>query len=149
MRDHAPYGALPVQETVYERLEHLQEEGTIAGVTTAAWGGLIETVPIAATEGFVPPARARVDEFETWAARHGVTLKPAFETREIGLLTADETREAIVPPVVCLAVYQGDELKRVFPHADGEAVHTVHDGLDRLETDADQFTTDEPELAVR
>lgn len=46
----------------------------------------------------------------------------------------DETREVWVVPLVTLAVYEGDRLEAVYPHADGDCVRTVDDGLATLET---------------
>lgn len=147
-RDLAPYGATNVQETVWERLQQLKEEGAITDISINAWGGRIDAAAMAAIEGCVPPAREVVDTFTTWASEREYSLQPAFETREVGLLVSEETREVIVPPIICLAVYDADELHAVFPYSDGEAVHSVGDGLDLLEADDDRFTAGKPEIAA-
>lgn len=46
----------------------------------------------------------------------------------------DGTREVWVVPLLTLAVYEEDELEAVYPHADGDRVRTVDDGLATLET---------------
>lgn len=75
-----------------------------------------------------------VSDFERWAEEHGHTLAPAFSCRECGSMLDDETREVTVVPLVTLAVYEEDRLRAVYPHADGERVRTVDDGIRTLET---------------
>ncbi|WP_425433276.1 HTH domain-containing protein [Haloarcula nitratireducens] len=42
--------------------------------------------------------------------------------------------------MLCLAVYEHDELGTVFPYTDGECTYTVGDGLSRLETEPEDLT---------
>lgn len=130
VRDCAPSGATNVQDTDCGRLQQIKDEGKITDVPMNVWGGRIDAEAADTMEGGVSPAREAVDTFETWASEHGYSLQPAFETRAIGSLVTDETREVIVPPIICLAVYDGNDLQAVFPYSDGEAVHTVSECLD-------------------
>ncbi len=37
-------------------------------------------------------------------------------------------------PLLCLAVYEAETIRAVYPHVNGEDVHTIHDGVDALES---------------
>jgi hypothetical protein len=41
----------------------------------------------------------------------------------------------LVVPAFCLAIYEGDRISAVYPHADATDSYTVHDGVDALETE--------------
>lgn len=145
-RGLAPYGATNVRERVCDRLRQLKDEGKITDISMATWGERIDAAPVDAREAFVSPAQEAVTEFETWALEHSYSLQPAFETREIGLPVTGQRREVVVPPVVCLAVYDDSELQAVFPYSDGETVYTVSNCLDLLEADDTRFTADNSEI---
>lgn len=74
----------------------------------------------------------RYEEFADWAASRAVRLDPFFSTR--GVYSPENGREfdALVLPICCLAVYEGDALVELYPHADGERTVSVGDGIDRL-----------------
>ena len=44
-----------------------------------------------------------------------------------------DPKEVVDLPIVCLAVYEDDDLRTVLPCADGDDIYTVGDGLDALE----------------
>lgn len=71
-----------------------------------------------------------VTEFERWAADRDCTLRPAFERRSARV--PEETR--LMLPLLCLAVYEAEAIRAVYPHVNGEDVHTIHDGVDALES---------------
>lgn len=136
IREDTPYCVHDVQERTYERLQCLQEAGRIASVTSHLWNP-IETTPKKTSQEHTAVYRERLSEFKAWANEHSRSLTPGFKTRPISSLFAEEEQEVIVPPMLCLAVYKNDKLRSVFPNADGDCVHTVGDGLDRLESETD------------
>lgn len=127
LRTLAPAGSYGFQREIIDRLDRLDERNELDGFETDVWGAQI---PVgSATEQY-----ETYREFESWADRHGVSLAPAFERREIGSLVAEETHEAIVPPLVCLALYdRDDEVRAVYPHADGDRIYTVADGVEGID----------------
>ncbi|MFB6141236.1 MAG: HTH domain-containing protein [Halosimplex sp.] len=83
-----------------------------------------------------PPADADArDRYVTcseWARERGLSLRPAFGTRECYAMDTGERGEWVVFPALTLAVYEGGDLAAVYPHADGERYRSVGDGLDAL-----------------
>lgn len=132
VREQAPGGARDRQRSVYDRLQTLDREDAIERFTVTTWS---KTVALS-DDGGIPAvgeqARTKYDEFEEWATRRGYDLTPAFDRRSHSPMLAAPYEE-IVFPVVCVAVSEGDQLRAVYPHSEGETVHTVEDGLDVLE----------------
>lgn len=126
LRALASAGAHGFQREIVDRLDHLVEQGKLDSFETDVWGAQI---PVAdPTEQY-----ETYREFESWADRRGVSLAPAFERREFGSMVADETREVIVLPLVCLVLYDRGELRAVYPHADGDRIYTVADGVEAVD----------------
>ncbi|WP_349674914.1 HTH domain-containing protein [Haloarcula sp. JP-L23] len=136
LRGNPPACVRDAQEEAYERLQRLKRAGRIPSVTSHVWEP-IETTPRATDPEHTAVYRETISEFRDWANERGYSLCPGFQTRDMTPMLADESREEIVPPILCLAVYVDDTLTTVFPHADGECVHTVTDGLDRLEAETE------------
>lgn len=83
-------------------------------------------------------------EFREWASAAGVHLAPCFDTRECYADASGEKRTELVLPVLCLAVYEDDELVDVTPHATEDGVVTVTDAIERLAADNDRHSGEEP-----
>lgn len=132
LRAFPSHGITDVRHRALTRLHRLADAGTLASVNVDVWGGHAVTESL--TDHDDAAAAAVVPDFERWAEEHGYTLAPAFACRERGSMLDDETREVWVVPLVTLAVYEGDRLEAVYPHADGDRVRTVDDGLATLET---------------
>lgn len=115
--------------SIVERLDRLDSEGRVGSVETHTWPE--ELCPV---EGAVAD---RYEEFDAWADANGVALDPFFETRECRCLASDRSDTALVLPVLCLAVYEGGDLRAVYPHATGDGVRTVDDGIAALATRTD------------
>lgn len=135
VRDLTPPGVSDRQETVYEQLERLEDRGRVAEVTVEVWGKQVraepDTLP-AADDAGTCTVRSTYEEFEAWAERTGNDLEPAFSVHTLGSMVADERERAIRFPVMCLAVYDVDDLVAVAPRSTDEGVHTVDDCLDAL-----------------
>jgi hypothetical protein len=83
-------------------------------------------------------ALATYEEFRDWAERNGHSLEPAFERRTRSYVGLDRVDEVVVFPVVSLAMYDGSQLKGVFPCTDEDRTYTVGDALEAFERgDAD------------
>lgn len=155
LRAQAPYGVNGTQTEIIDRLDTLFETGRITEFDIDVWG---TSMGINVPEGRDPGGvRETVAEFEQWAADHDCTLRPAFNRRRTGLIgDGEENRsESLVLPVLCLAVYDGETIKAVYPHGDGEDVRTIHDGVEALESMATtgehsgEEGFDEPPLSVQ
>lgn len=123
------YGTYDAQQSVIDRVESLADRGIFdeAGVESE-W----ESVQIGAGESRAD-ALATIEEFEDWAAANGFSLAPAFQRRERYVTGSTVRREAVVFPVVALAVYEGPELRAVLPSSDEFGHYTVHEALEGFE----------------
>lgn len=136
VRDLTPGGAHDRQEAVYEQLLQLQEDGLIADGSVEVWGTQVraeaDTNPVA-DDASTSTARSIYKEFEAWADRNGHHLEPAFSTHTLGSLVTEEPGQTVIRfPVMCLAVYDDDELLAVVPCSTDEGVRTVDDCLAAL-----------------
>lgn len=134
------FGARTRQRETLERVESLEESQAVEETDAHGWPDRVR--PEEASAHGVP-----IDEFTAWADDRGVDLEPAFERRVDTSSITGETRERIVLPIMCLAVYEGDSLACVAPHVDGVETYTVGDCLDDLEAIAESAAT-EPEPSV-
>lgn len=115
------------------------------GYTVHVWGRRIcPDAPVADTDigRFV---LGRIETFEDWARRSGLSIGSFFDTREVHSSITDESYTAITVPSIALAEFRGDELRRVTPHSDGGTVRTVDDHLDALEADDRKRSEEEVE----
>lgn len=114
-------------------LERLEAENVLDEFTVGAW-----------------PAEVRLDDprphgevvdlfeaFDAWAEQWNVSIRPPFsvETRRSEII--GETRDVLITPIQCLAIYVNGVLVEVFPHStartDGGETYTVADALTLLE----------------
>ncbi|MDL5363096.1 HTH domain-containing protein [Halalkalicoccus sp. NIPERK01] len=137
VRTLGPAGLNPPQIEVINRLQMLADEGPVDELDVDVWGPSMGT-----TQDRRNPTetRERVAEFEHWATEQGYTLRPAFQwqSSESAGDTGSQKQE-IVTPLITLAIYTENEgaLQVVYPHVDGEDVCTIHDGVEALESMAD------------
>ena len=133
LRTLGPSGLNPPQIEVIDRLQTLTENGPLDDLDVGMWGPSMESTQ---TEHRDPlDTRETVAEFKRWADAYGYTLQPAFDWHSSG---STETGDGqIVTPLLTLAVYKGERLKVVYPHVDGDEVHTIHDGVEALESMAE------------
>lgn len=78
--------------------------------------------------------RKLVTDFRQWADEQGYSLRPAFEWRSTE--TEDTGGGEIVTPLITLAVYTENTLQAVYPSVSDtdNDVHTIHDGIEALES---------------
>lgn len=129
VREAATGGVLSGRSTAIARMRGLREAGVIDEFVVNVWGRHVSpsiAEDVSGTASRIPDA---VFAFERWAMANGRDLRPGFERRERSTFLDEESHQVIVLPTVCLAVYEDDELRGVYPSADGERVHTVREGL--------------------
>lgn len=144
VRTLGPSGLNPPQIEVINRLETLAEsEGApIAELDVDVWDASMGLTQSDASD--LEEFHHRISEFEQWAVENDCTLGPAFKRRGTNSAAATETKtetettdtqeEVIIPPLLCLAVYDGETIAAVYPHGDGEEVSTIRDGIEALES---------------
>lgn len=117
----------PVHATL-RRLQRLDREGLLTDLRVQVWPAAVRRSPEA--------VETTVDEyyaqFAAWADREGKAIEPAFEVCPRHSRFTGESHEVLRPPMLCLALYEDDRLGAVFPHTDGDGVHTVADAVDAL-----------------
>lgn len=132
LRTLAPYGIDRTQKEIIDRLRDLVEDGPLTDLDVDAWGASVR-----ATGGNdVAAVQETVDEFTCWAERNDCSLTPAFEWRATDSFLDEEpeSESVVVLPLLCLAVYDDGKLEAVYPHRDDDEVHTIHDGVEALES---------------
>lgn len=136
LRSVAPGGVNDAQRRALRSLRSAEERGDLDDVVADAWGTALACAEIAPEETSVA---SLLREFDRWAAAHDRTLEPAFQRRVTESMVGGD-RESVKLPLVCVALYDGDELVSVVPHCDGDDVYTVQDCLDALEALPDATT---------
>ncbi len=122
-------GTYDAQKRVLDRLNRLDEQGVFDNAELAStWDG-IETYA-----GDVrPEAIETYREFQDWAEANDFTLEPGFDVRERYVTGTTEKRDAVIFPVVALAIYVDDDLRAVLPSADRFGHYTVHEAIEGFE----------------
>lgn len=128
LRESCPYEATQRQRKVVSHLHRLEETGVIGDLSVDCWGVRSHISPDCST------AYDTYERLAEWATEAGCTLEPGFDHVERTSMVGEGEDESLVLPILCLAVSRGDVLEAVFPHARGEEIFTVTDGLRALET---------------
>ena len=122
-------GTYEAQKRVLDRLRSLDDLGVFDRTgLEATWEG-IETY----ASDVRPEAVETYEEFRAWAAANGFTLEPAFDRREWYVTGTTETREAVIFPVVAMAIYVDEDLRAVLPSSDDYGHYTVHEAIEGFE----------------
>jgi hypothetical protein len=146
VRDSANTAIGDRPQTIYERLVRLRDDGKIDGVDAEIWGKQVRARTPTNPTDEIRSARARekYEELESWAKRNGHDLEPAFSTHTVGSLV-DTGRETVIRfPVICLAVYDADDLLTVAPCTTEDGVRSVDDCLDMLRSETEARDAAEP-----
>lgn len=122
-------GTYGPQKRVLDRIQSLESQGVFdTAELEATWDGI---------ETYAPDVREEAvetyEEFESWAEANDFSLEPAFDTRPRYVEGTTDVREAVIFPVVALAIYVDDELRAVLPSADTYGHYTVHEALEGFE----------------
>lgn len=125
----APMLLEPVDAHV-ETLRACEREGTIADLLLRSWPEKVRLDEASPDREVLQ----RFEEFEGWADRQGVSVRPPFEVRERTSSVTGEFSERLVTPLIAVALYDGSRLAGVYPHtADGET-YTVEDAIATVRT---------------
>jgi len=142
VRSLSPSGLRERQEDVLGRLDALEENDTIETYSVEVWGKQLALKDAHRSD----PGERISDHLESlreWAATHGYSLKPFFETKTIDSKFTGGPYTRTEFPVMTLVEYMGDEIQFVSPCADGDSITTVSDRLNELETNgADSYVPD-------
>lgn len=129
VRSDLPAPAKRCRQNTTARLEALVTSGVIDEFSVTSWA---KRVPREMDSAVGEAERDLFRTFRSWARTTGTSLTPFFDTRECYSWTTGERQTQLVLPAVCLALYDGDELVAVAPHADESGSVGVSDCLDRL-----------------
>jgi len=135
VRDTTAYGVADRVRAVHDRLRKLERRGDLSEVDLNVWGRAVSVSGDSVTD-ISGTIGAKIDEFVDWAEREEQALEPAFAVRKRNPVTVPGSETVLSLPLVCLAVYDEDDLLAVFPHTDDDDVRRVHDCLDGLERGA-------------
>ena len=128
-----PGGVHDEQLAILERLEVFEDAGPVDDWSVTIWGDRLCECEVCTSTTAGRLASERVREFRNWSERADESVSLPFEHREV---TADVTGtdfEAMVPPRLTIAIYDEDQLLRVYPCTADGTHYTVTDGLDWLE----------------
>lgn len=103
----------------------------IAEVEVKTWGSVNPALEELSDSG--PSVSLTVKSFQAWADHEGYTLRPAFDQRETHSLLNSRPVAEIQVPIVCVAVYEDDDLCCVAPCSDGGQKYSVEQCLAALE----------------
>lgn len=131
VRSLAPEGAEERQRAVIERLERLEADGRIGGFVVIIWGKKFCPATADRTE-IGRLSRRFLSEFDEWSARTKLSVAPFFEVKNSYSAVTDESKTAIVYPLLALAEYDGTELVHVSPCRGSSENCSVEDHLNAL-----------------
>jgi hypothetical protein len=131
LRNSVPFHAKARQLVTRSRLRSLQSAGVVDEVRVDTWAN--RTTDTDRNENRSLPV---LDELQAWADEHGVRLTPGFDSHDTHCGFTGRDFRTTVFPVVCLAVYEHDELVGVYPHSTDSGSVSVADCLSVLEAGA-------------
>ena len=141
-RGDLPQPAAERQSAVIERLGTIAASDSLDAFDVVHWA---KRVPI---DGDTAREQSLVESFDQWAADRDVSLAPCFDTRDCYSEETGSRRTELVLPVLCLAIYEDDELVEVAPHGTGDDVVTVADCIERLASEDREERRDDPLLTT-
>lgn len=115
--------------TVIDRLGSLRASGELSEFSVTTWP---EEIALTG-ENRQTELLETIDAFESWAADHGLSLRPPFETRTASLLVGD-SEDVLVTPMMLAAAYEDGDLMGIYPCTDGAETWTIPEFLDGIET---------------
>ncbi|PGF17441.1 hypothetical protein CP556_15930 [Natrinema sp. CBA1119] len=131
-------------DTKIDALHRLDSAGHIGNLVIHAW-------PDAITLTDQAPYSDAIDAFEqmeAWASEYGGSIQPPFSVRTSTSTFTNETQTTLRTPMMCLAVYVGEQLVNVFPHSWGDDHHGVMDAIAALRTEDLELFPYAPDLAA-
>jgi hypothetical protein len=127
---------------VIDRLSTLAANGDIGGFRVETWP---DEVGISEHTEHTRVIE-RYEAFRSWAEDNDRSITPPFEHRTVSPLIG-EGREVLTLPIMCLAVYENEQLRGVYPNAvDGRTI-SVTEYLDACD-DSDAVAVPTPTTSV-
>lgn len=120
------------RDAVIKRMEQLEANGKIADcdVFNKAWDRMIGSGHRDNRGGGMKFAVDKYDEFNRWATRNHLSIRPHFNQ-------VDTLGGMIRFPDLCLAAYEGSNVRGVFPCSDETTVYSIEDYLDAMKAGED------------
>lgn len=123
----APMLVEPIDSQV-DTLRTCESAGAIDDLLLRSW-------PDEVTLDEDTPHREVVDDFERferWADREGVRIRPPFQVRTSAPPLSSEPRDVLMTPLLCVALFEADELIGVYPHSWPQETYTVEEAVATL-----------------
>jgi len=114
--------------TVIDRLGSLKTRGVVADFSVSTWPEEIVLTGPNRQEDLLET----VETFEGWAADHGLSLRPPFETRTASLLVG-ESEEVLTTPMMLAVAREDGDIVGIYPCTDGTESWTIGKFLDGIE----------------
>ena len=114
--------------TVIDRLGALRTRGVVEDFSVSTWPEEIVLTGENRQDGLLET----VETFEDWAADHGLSLRPPFETRTASLLVGD-SQEVLTTPMLLAVAREDGDIAGIYPCTDGTETWTVEEFLDGIE----------------
>ncbi len=129
----APLLLEPIDEQI-ETLQACEGEGAIDDLLLRSWPKEVAL----SEESPHQEVLENYERFGRWADDRGVSIRPPFRERATTSQVTGETRERLVTPLLCLEIYEDDELIGVFPHTNErtEETYTTDEAIATLRTGA-------------
>jgi len=115
--------------TVIDRLGSLRTNGVVAEFSVTTWPEEIVLNGPNRQEALLET----VERFEDWAADHGLSLRPPFETRTASLLVGD-SEDVLTTPMMLAVARDDEDIVGIYPCTDGTETWTIPEFLDGLES---------------
>ena len=135
VRSLAPCETRNEQDAIVERLQDLEQRGVVDDVDLTVWGNAVCLDGATAQVGTGSQVAERIREFYRWCEDEHASLEPYFTTSVVDSETYGDTFRRVVPPHRCLAVYEDDQLRAVYPSSVEGTDRSLADGLASLEAD--------------
>lgn len=113
--------------TVIDRLGSLRATGRLADFSISTWPEEIVLTGANRQADLL----STIERFESWAADHGLSLRPPFETRTASLLVGD-SEDVLRTPMLLAVAREGEDITGIYPCTDGTETWTVSAFLDGL-----------------
>lgn len=125
----APLLLDPIDSKI-ETLRTCEANGSIDSLLLRSWPDEVALTEERPNQEVV----ARFERFEQWAETHDVSIRPPFDIRTVTSLASDESRQVLVTPILCFALYSDDRLVGVYPHTEGDTTCTAAEAIAALRT---------------
>lgn len=129
VRESCPCETTRRQREVISRLCELEDAGSLWMVAVRSWGVRTDISPRCRS------AHDTLEQLRDWADDNDCSLGPGYRERTRTERFGDGEDTALSLPAICITVWRGGVLERVYPHVDEHGTRSVADGIDQLTAD--------------